>query len=117
LVTVFQMLERVPDRLAAELVVSRIDWKNALHLPIDYAGYHFTDLLAFRKRLLEHQQERVFFEGILERLQSLGLIKGKGKVRTDSTHVLGLVEKLGRMELVTESVRVAVGGVQATDAP
>jgi hypothetical protein len=36
LVTVFQMLERIPDRLAAELVISRIDWKYALHFPLTY---------------------------------------------------------------------------------
>jgi transposase len=115
LVTVFQMMERVPDRLAAELVVSRIDWKYALHLPLDYDGFHFTDLLAFRKRLLEHEQERLFFDSFLKRLISLGLIKKGGKVRTDSTHVLGLVEKLGRMELLTESVRVALRAVQEAD--
>jgi len=111
LVTVFQVMERVPDRVAAEWVVSRLDWKYALHLPLDYAGFHFTDLLAFRKRLLEHQQERVLFDSFLGRLRSLGLIKSGGKMRTDSTHVLGLLEKLGRMELVTESVRLAVEAI------
>jgi len=104
-------MERVPDRVAAEWVVSRLDWKYALHLPLDYAGFHFTDLLAFRKRLLEHQQERVLFDSFLGRLRSLGLIKSGGKMRTDSTHVLGLLEKLGRMELVTESVRLAVEAI------
>ena len=111
LVTVFQMMEKVPDRLAAQWVVSRMDWKYALHLPLDYAGFHFTDLMAFRQRLLEHQQERALFDGFLGRLQSLGLIKSRGKMRTDSTHVLGLLEKLSRMELVSESVRVAVEAI------
>ena len=44
LVTVFQMLEKVPDRQAAEFVASRLDWKYALHLPLAYPGFHFTDL-------------------------------------------------------------------------
>src|SRR4030066_2142652 len=39
LVTVFQMLEKVPDRMAAEWVVSRLDWKYALHLPLGYTGF------------------------------------------------------------------------------
>lgn len=115
LVTVFQMLEKVPDRLAAEWVVSRIDWKYALHLPLGYAGFHFTDLLAFRNRLMAQQQERLLFDRFFSRLQHLGLIKLRGKTRTDATHVLGLVEKLGRMELVTESVRVAVNAVKKED--
>src|SRR5438105_13867961 len=44
LVTLFQFLEDVPDREAAELVVARIDWKDALHLPLGYAGFHYSVL-------------------------------------------------------------------------
>lgn len=112
LVTVFQMLEKVPDRLAAEWVVSRIDWKYALHLPLIYTGFHFTDLYAFRQRLLKHQQERVVFEQLLLKLKELGVIKGRGKMRTDSTHVLAVVERLHQLELVTESIRVALRAVE-----
>lgn len=115
LVTVFQMLEKVPDRLAAEYVVSRIDWKYALHLPIGYTGFHFCDLSAFRQRLLEHKQERLVFEQFLDRLKALGLIKPRGKMRTDSTHVLAVVERLSQLELVTESIRVALRAVRDLD--
>lgn len=113
LVTVFQMLEKIPDRLAAEMVVSRMDWKYALHLPLGYAGFHWTVLTDFRQRLLEHAQERLLFEELLPRLQALGLIKPRGKMRTDSTHVLGVVAQLSQLELVTESLRVAVRAVLA----
>lgn len=108
LVIVFQMLERVPDRLATEWVVSRIDWKYALHLPLTYTGFHFTDLSAFRQRLLDHQQERLVFDQLLLRLKAMGLIKSRGKMRTDSTHVLAVVQRLSQFELVTESIRVAL---------
>ncbi len=108
LVTVFQMLEKVPDRLAAELVVSRIDWKYALHLPLTYTGFHFGDLYAFRQRLLDHGQERLVFEQLLQRLKALGLIKRRGKMRTDATQILGVVEHLSQLELLTESVRLAL---------
>lgn len=107
-VTVFQMLEKVPDRVAAEMVATRIDWKYALHLPLTYPGFHFTDLYAFRMRLLEHEQERLIFEQILEKLKEAGLIKRRGKMRTDSTHVLAQVQRLSQLELVTESLRVAL---------
>jgi len=108
LVTVFQMLEGVPDRVAAEWVVSRIDWKYALHLPLDYAGFHFTDLYAFRQRLLAHGRERWLLDELLVKLKGMGLIKQRGKVRTDSSHMLGVVERLSQLELVTESIRVAL---------
>ncbi len=108
LVTVFQMLDRVADRHAAELVIARIDWKYALHLPLGYAGFHFTDLYAFRLRLLEHGAERVVFEQILTKLKASGLIRERGKMRTDSTHILGVLHRLSQLELITECVRVAV---------
>ena len=116
LVTVFQMLEKVPDRLAAEYVVSRLDWKYALHLSVTYQGFHFSVLSAFRARLLSHQQERLMFEQLLKRLKELGLLKAGGKMRTDSTHVLGLVERLSQLELVTESLRLALQAVQQAAA-
>jgi len=108
IVTVFQMMERVADRTAAELVVSRIDWKYALHLPLTYAGFHFTDLLAYRQRLLEHGQERLVFDQLLQKMQTQGLIKTRGKVRTDATHILAVVERLSQFELVAEGLRVAL---------
>jgi transposase len=111
LVTVFQMMEKVPDRVAAAWVASRIDWKYAMHLPLGYAGFHFTDLLAFRKRLLEHNQERLVFEQVLLKLNGLGLIKKRGKMRTDASHILGVVERLSQFELVMESLRVALKAV------
>lgn len=111
LVTVFQMLEKVPDRTAAEYVVSRLDWKYALHLPLRFAGFHFTDLYAFRGRLLAQHQERLVFEQLLERLKTLGILHPKGQVRTDSTAILGLVERLSQLELVAESLRLALQAV------
>lgn len=108
LVTVLQMWEKVPDRQAAEWVVSRIDWKYALHLPLTYPGFHFTDLHDFRQRLLDHQQGRRMLDDLWERLKAWGLIKRRGKMRTDSTHLLAVVEQLSQLELVAESLRVAL---------
>jgi len=108
LVTVFQMMDKVPDRTAAEMVGTRLDWKYALHLPLLYTGFHFTDLYAFRVRLLEHGQERLVFDQILANLKALGLLKPRGKMRTDSTHVLAVVHRLTQLELVTECLRVAL---------
>src|SRR5574340_185827 len=107
-VTALQMLDKTPDRQAAEWVVSRIDWKYALHLPLTYTGFHFTDLYAFRGRLLAHQQERRMLDDLLAKLKALGLIKRRGKMRTDSTHLLAVVEQLSQLELVAESLRVAL---------
>jgi transposase len=108
LVTVFQMLEKVPDRAAARYVVTRFDWKYALHLPLGYTGFHFTDLSAFRERLLQHGQERWLFDYLIEQLKARGLLKARGKVRTDATHVVALMNRLSQLELVRESLRTTL---------
>src|SRR5262245_59332048 len=39
LVTIFQFMENWPDRQAAQQVRARIDWKYALHLPLEDPGF------------------------------------------------------------------------------
>lgn len=111
LVTILQVMEKLPDRVAARYVVTRLDWKYALHLPLGYLGFHFTDLHAFRQRLLEHGQERLVFDEVVARLKAMGLIKEHGKLRTDATHVVALINRLSQLELVRESIQVALDAV------
>ena len=115
LVTVFQMMEKLPDRLAAAAVALRIDWKYALHLPLEDPGFHFTNLSHFRQRLLEHQAQALVFERLLQKLLALGFIRQRGKQRTDSSYVLGLVAKLSRLELIWETLRVSLKAIQIQD--
>lgn len=112
LVTIFQFLEDVPDRQAAELVRVRLDWKYALHLPVTDRGFDFSCLCYFRRRLLAHTAERGLFDLVLERIRRLGMLKPRGKQRTDSLGVLGAVRELSRLELVSETLRLALRAVE-----
>jgi transposase len=116
LITVFQFLENIPDRVAARWVVTRIDWKYALHLPLSWLGFHFSDLSNFRQRLLEHGAEALVFEQVLKWVRSCGFLKKYGKQRSDSSHIVGCVEQLSRLELVWETLRLALRAVK-TSAP
>ena len=49
-VLIFQFLERIPDRQAAELVKYHLGWKLALNLKVSYKGFHPTMLTKFRER-------------------------------------------------------------------
>lgn len=115
LVTLFQHLEQIPDREAAVLVVSRLDWKYALHLPLEDAGFDYSDLCHFRQRLLAHEEERLVFEEVLGAIQRLGFLKKRGKQRTDALAVLGAVRELSERELVSETLRLAVRDLEAAD--
>ena len=117
LVSVFQFLEKLPDRSAAEAAVMRMDWKYALRQNLTWTGFHYSDLCNFRKRLLEHGREWVVFERLVAYLRERGYIKERGKQRTDSTKIIGLVARLSRLELVWETIRVAVRALVDVDEP
>lgn len=114
LVTIFQFLENphLPDRQAAEQVRVRLDWKYALHLPLTDSGFDFSDLCHFRRRLLGHREEGLLFARVLERIRDLGLVKRGGKQRTDALAVVGAVRDLSRLELVCETLRLAVRALE-----
>ena len=107
-ITVMQFAENLSDRQAADAVRARIDWKYLLGLELTDAGFDFSVLCEFRKRLLEHQAEARLLDGLLERCRTLGLVKGGGQQRTDSTAVLAAIRELNRLELVAETLRAAL---------
>src|SRR3954471_23532302 len=116
LVTVFQFLENLSDRQAAEAVRGRIDLKYALSLDLEDAGFDFSVLCEFRARLLAGEHDQNLLEVMLEHLGERGLVKARGKQRTDSTHVLAAIRSLNHLELVGETMRAALNAV-ATSAP
>jgi transposase len=116
LVTAFQFLEDLPDRAAAEAVRLRMDWKYALRLPLGYTGFNFSVLSEYRARLIAHGAEARVFEALLADLVTLGLLKRRGRQRTDSLAVLTRVRTLTRLELVVETLRLAVQALVAADA-
>ena len=116
LVTVFQFVEGLSDRQAADAVRGRIDWKYALGLELTDAGFDASVLSEFRSRLVTHQASGRLLEVLVEHFKEQGWITARGKQRTDSTQVLGAVRLLNRLELVGETLRAALEDV-ATVAP
>src|SRR3954471_5852071 len=111
LATVLQYLEGLSDRQAADAVRGRIDWKYALRLPLTDPGFDHTVLSEFRSRLIEGKAEQRMLDTLLDRLRELGLVKPRGRQRTDSTHVLAAVRGLNRLERVGETLRAALNEV------
>ncbi|WP_435874624.1 IS1182 family transposase [Nocardia vinacea] len=115
LVSVLQFAENLTDRQAADQVRGRIDWKYALGLELDDAGFDHSVLTGFRARLVEHGWERKILDLMLARLAQVGLVKAGGRARTDSTHVLAAVRTLNRIEFVGETLRAALEALAAAD--
>jgi len=107
-VTVMQFSEGLSDRQAAEAVRARIDWKYVLGLELDDPGFHYSVLSEFRERLVAGEKEQLLLDELLGRLKELKLLKARGQQRTDSTHILGAVRQLNRVEIVGETMRQAL---------
>lgn len=116
LICVMQYIEGLADRQAADAVRGRIDWKYALGLELTDCGFDFSVLSEFRSRLIEGGIVDILLDKFLEQCQRKGWLKNRGKQRTDSTHVLGAIRTLNRLECVGETLRAALNTL-ATVAP
>src|SRR5919106_916612 len=84
LVTLLQFREDLADRRAAEAVRARIDWKYLLGLELADPGFDASVLCEFRSRLVEGGAEGRLLDRLLERCRELGLLKVRGRQRTDA---------------------------------
>src|SRR5215204_1739698 len=111
LVTLLQFREGLSDRQAAEAVRARIDWKYLLALDLADAGFDHTVLCEFRARLLAGDASERLLARVLDTARDAGLLKARGRQRTDSTHVLAAVRDLNRIELLAETLRAALNAI------
>jgi transposase len=111
LATLLQFAEGLADRQAAEAVRSRIDWKYVLGLELTDPGFHHTVLSEFRTRLVTGEVETLLLDTLLTMARAQGLLKSRGRQRTDSTHVVGAIRVLNRLERVGETLRAALNSL------
>ena len=116
LVLVLQFAEDLSDRAAADAVRSRIDWKYLLGLELTDPGFDASVLSEFRARLVAGDVALSLLDALLARCRAAGLLKARGRQRTDSTHVLAAIRVLNRLEGVGETLRQALNAL-ATVAP
>jgi transposase len=105
--SVLPYAEGLSDRQAADAVRGRIDGKYALGRELTDPGFDPTVLSEFRSRLVHGQVEQQLLDTLWERCRELGLIRERGRQRTDSTPVLAAVRVLNRRERVGETMRAA----------
>jgi transposase len=111
LVSLLQYAENLSDRQAAEAVRSRIDWKYLLGLELTNAGFDSTVLSEFRSRWVAGSAEEQILHTLLEKCRERKWLTARGRQRTDSTHVLGAIRALNRLECVGETLRHALNSL------
>ena len=108
-ITIFQVMEDLPDRQAAQMVAGRLDWKYALSLPLEDEGLDHSVLSHFRSRLHSTPEAASkLLDPILALAQEQGWLVPNSKMRLDSTMVLAKVRTLSSMETVGESLRATL---------
>ena len=107
-ITILQFTERLSDEQAANAVRSRIDWKYLLALPLEDAGFDASVLSEFRTRLIQGNAEHLLFDTLLTTCREYGLLRSRGRQRSDSTHVLAAVRALNRIKCVGATLRHAL---------
>ena len=108
LVTLMQFREGLSDRQAAEAVRARIDWKYLLAPDLADAGFDHSVLCEFRGRLRGGDAAERLLARVLDAAREGGLLKARGRQRTDSTHVLAAVRDLNRLELLGGTPRATL---------
>jgi len=108
LVCLMQFAEGLSDQQAADAVRGRLDWKYMLSLELTDPGFDASVLCEFRQRLIEKEAEQQILQPLLDVALARGWIKPRGKQRTDSTHVLGAIRVLHRLETVGETMRATL---------
>jgi transposase len=108
LICVFQFAEGLSDAQAAHAVGARLDWKYALALPLTAPPLDSSLLCDFRSRLIDGSAELLLFETLIERFSEQGLLRKRGRMRTDATHVLAAIRTLGRLECLGQTLRLAL---------
>lgn len=105
LVTFFQYLEKLSDRQAAEASNTRIDWKYALHLSMNYLGVKPAALCEFRQGLLRQPDERQEFQKLLQRFWEGTCEAGPQGQPADAMRVLAELCARSRLDRVMTSMR------------
>ncbi len=111
-VLILQFMERMPDRQAAEACTYDLRWKLALGMEADEPSFHPTTLVYFRERLVEYGLERLGFESVLDAMKEARYLPRKTKQRLDSTHVIGLISHMSRLECVRETIRLVLKALE-----
>jgi transposase len=115
-VSLLQFMERCPDRQALECLKYHLGWKLALGRELALEAFDPSSLVVFRQRLIAHDQAKLAFDAVLDGLRAAGLISKRARQRLDSTHVLGLVARLSLLELLRETMRLALKELAADPA-
>ena len=115
MVSIFQYVEMLPDHKAADGLRTRMDWKYALHLGVNYPGLNPIVLCEFRRRLVMDAGGLEIFQSMMDRLALVGLFGAQEKTAPAAIHALRAVCVLTRQERVLDAFHQALEAIAVND--
>jgi transposase len=113
MVTIFQFAEDLPDRQAVEALHSRMDWKYALHLPMNNPALDVRALCNFRSYLLHNPKASQTMQNLITSLARTGLFRKKSEQQVNVSEVLSRVCFISRLADVMESMLLTLEALAA----
>ena len=104
-VLLLQFHDDVGDEEAVERVRFDLRWKVALGLSLDYAGFHPTSLVVFRRNLLKHGKERYAFDRFLKVAREAGFLPDRVRQLQDSSPMKGAGATQDTYTLLRKGIR------------
>lgn len=104
-ITLLQFYDDVGDEEAVERLMFHIRWKGALNLPLDFVPPHPTTIAVFRKRLVEHGEERYAFNRLIRVGRAAGFLPDRVTMLIDSTPQNGAGAVQDTYTLIRKGIR------------
>jgi transposase len=104
-IVLLQFHDDVSDEEAVERLMFDIRWKVALHLPLDFVPPHPTTIAVFRRRLVEHGEERYAFNRLIRVGRAAGFLPDKITLLVDSTSQNGAGAVQDTYTLIRKGIR------------
>lgn len=115
LVTVFQCIENMPDLSVPEAVRNRMDWKYALHLPINGPVFTSQELCNFRQLLLFNLEGFNVFQEVINCLGKIGYVGSSEVDCQTSGQLLKKVCDISRIEQISRAINQTIEALAVYD--
>jgi hypothetical protein len=100
-----QFHDDVSDEEAVQRMMFDLRWQVALNLPTDFPGFDPSSFTYYRRRLIEHGQERYAFDRFVKVGRAAGFIPDRVTLLTDTTRTKGAGAVMDTYTLLRKGIR------------
>lgn len=111
----FQYAELLPDSLASNASLKRLDWKYALYLPINHPGIHKNALCNFRQGLHSSSEAINEFGQLLQILSEFGLFTNLKDHFLDPDEVISITCLINRINILQSAMKAGLSLISSLE--